>query len=97
MRLLPWTNAQGAPCYLSTDDPHSRMSRLADEVEADLLDSAEYVLKEARTLLAEPKAGEGELRFAGVRLAESLEDTLRIAAGRGVRLDAELMREGDGG
>lgn len=85
MRLLPWTNEGGAPCYLSTDDPGSRMSRLADEVEADLLDSAEYVLSEARVLLADAGAGARELRFAGVRLAESLQDALRIAASRGAR------------
>ncbi|WP_406380986.1 hypothetical protein [Streptomyces sp. NBC_01618] len=90
MRLLPWVNQSGAPCYLSTDDPDSRMSRLADEVEADLLDSAEYVLTEARELLAEATAGERELRFAGVRLAESLRDTLRIATSRGERLEAGL-------
>ncbi|WP_326697115.1 hypothetical protein OG909_07130 [Streptomyces sp. NBC_01754] len=93
LRLLPWTNEHGAPCYLSTDDPRSRMSLLADEVEAGLLDSAEYVLGEARALLAEEKAGEGELRFAGVRLAESLEDALRIAESRGTRLEAELTAE----
>lgn len=91
MRLLPWVNQGGAPCYLSTDDPDSRLSRLADEVEADLLDSAEYVLTEARALLAETVVGERELRFAGVRLAESLRDTLRIATSRGERLEAWLM------
>ncbi|WP_405688500.1 hypothetical protein [Streptomyces sp. NBC_00057] len=90
MRLLPWVSQSGAPCYLSTDDPDSRMSRLADEVEADLLVSAEYVLTGARALLAEAAVGERELRFAGVRLAESLRDTLRIATSRGERLEAGL-------
>lgn len=86
LRLLPWTTPEGAPCYLSTDDPHSRLSRLADELEADLLDSAETVLTHAEPLLADEHAGERELRFAGTRLAEALTDTLRIAASRGARL-----------
>ncbi|MEU5085943.1 hypothetical protein [Streptomyces sp. NPDC021356] len=86
LRLLPWTRPDGAPCYLSTDDPYSRLSRLADEVEADLLDSAEFVLAEARPLLADEATSEGELRFAGVQLAAALTDALRIAASRGARL-----------
>ncbi|MFD7867250.1 hypothetical protein [Streptomyces sp. NPDC059783] len=91
MRLLPWTGESGAPCYLSTDDPGSRMSRLADDVEADLLDSAQYVLGEARALLAETGVGTRELRFTGVRLAESLQDALRIAESRGYRLAPALL------
>ncbi|MFE6976559.1 hypothetical protein [Streptomyces sp. NPDC057682] len=90
MRLLPWTGESGNPCYLSTDNPDSRMSRLADEVETDLLDSAEYVLTEARTLLAEAGVGTRELRFAGVWLAESLQTALRIAESRGHRLAPAL-------
>ncbi|WP_343238744.1 hypothetical protein [Streptomyces sp. SID8374] len=38
-------------------------------------------------LLAESVVGERELRFAGARPAESLGDTLRIAASRGGRLE----------
>ncbi|BCL31180.1 hypothetical protein ACFFS2_39185 [Streptomyces aurantiacus] len=86
LRLLPWTTPEGAPCYLSTDDSRSRLSRMADELEADLLDSAEFVLTQAKPLLAEMGVGERELRFAGVRLAEALGDALRIAASRGARL-----------
>jgi hypothetical protein len=86
LRLLPWTTPDGAPCYLSTDDPDSRLSRLADELEADLLDSAEFVLTGARSLLADEAAGRRELRFAGVQLAAALADALRIAASRGERL-----------
>ena len=77
----------GAPCCPSTDDPDSRLSRPADELEADLLDSAEVVLTGVRSLLASPKAtGRGELRFAGVQLAAAPADALRIAASRGERL-----------
>ncbi|MFE7626647.1 hypothetical protein [Streptomyces sp. NPDC057509] len=95
MRLLPWVGESGAPCYLSTDDPGGRMSRLADEVETDLLDSAQYVLTEARALLAETGVGTRELRFTGVRLAESLRDTLRIAESRGYRLAPALTSPED--
>ncbi|MFH9761258.1 hypothetical protein ACH4MJ_21285 [Streptomyces anulatus] len=88
LRLLPWTNDFGGPCWLSTTDPDSRVSRMADELEASMISSAEEVLAEARELLAESVVGERELRFAGTRLAESLGDTLRIAASRGGRLES---------
>ncbi|MFD7493381.1 hypothetical protein ACFV8T_13325 [Streptomyces sp. NPDC059832] len=88
LRLLPWTNERGGPCWLSAADPDSRLSRMADELEADMIASAEYVLEQARELLAETVVGERELRFAGTRLAESLGDTLRIAESRGRRLES---------
>ncbi|WP_461081772.1 hypothetical protein [Streptomyces deserti] len=86
MRLLPWTGADGKPCYLSTDNPHSLLSRLADDVEAAQLASAEQVLAGARAVLADPKAGERAMRFALTRALESLGDVLRIAVSRGERL-----------
>ncbi|MGW3956860.1 hypothetical protein ACWEKM_39515 [Streptomyces sp. NPDC004752] len=86
LRLLPWTAEDGRPCYLSTKDPGSRLSRMADELEAELLGSAAYVLSAAKSLLGEPGTGERELRFTGVRLAEALADALRIATSRGERL-----------
>ncbi|WP_240135993.1 hypothetical protein [Streptomyces sp. MUM 178J] len=89
LRLLPWASATGGPCYLSAEDSASRMSRLADKVEADLLASAAFVLSEARPLLAEPATEARELRFAGVRLAEALGDALRIASSRGMRLESK--------
>lgn len=86
LRLLPWTTPDGRPCYLSAEDPGSRLNRMADELETELLGSAEFVLREARPLLCEVKVGAGELRFVGVRLAEALRDVLRIAESRGARL-----------
>ncbi|MDN0194289.1 hypothetical protein [Streptomyces sp. S.PNR 29] len=85
MRLLPWTGADGKPCYLSTDDPHSLLSRLADDVEEAQLASAEQVLAGAKTVLADPKAGERAVRFALTRTVESLGDALRIAVSRADR------------
>lgn len=80
MRLLPWTGADGKPCYLSTDDPHSLLSRLADDVEAAQLASAETVLAGSKAVLDDPEAGERALRFALTRTLESLGDVLRITA-----------------
>ncbi|MGK5696800.1 hypothetical protein ACSNOJ_28600 [Streptomyces sp. URMC 128] len=91
MRLLPWTGADGKPCYLSTDDPDSRLSRLADDIEAAQLASAEQVLAGAEAVLRDAEAGERAVRFALVRALESLGDVLRVAVSRGERID-----EGDG-
>ncbi|MFB8030403.1 hypothetical protein ACFQ6U_16785 [Streptomyces sp. NPDC056465] len=79
LRLLPWNSPEGRPCYLSTDDPGSRMSRLADEVEAELLACGATVLAGAEAVLADPVAGEVAVRFALARTAESLQDVLRVA------------------
>lgn len=78
-RLLPWTSPDGRPCYLSTDDPESRMSRLADDVEAELVACGEDVLAGAREVLDDASAGEVAVRFALRRTTESLRDVLRVA------------------
>ncbi|MEU6914898.1 hypothetical protein [Streptomyces olindensis] len=83
MRLLPWTDADGKPCYLSTDNPHSLLSQLADDIEAAQLASAEQVLAGARAVLGDPKAGDRALRFALTRALESLGDVLRVAVRKG--------------
>ncbi|MEG8279175.1 hypothetical protein [Streptomyces sp. AHA2] len=86
MRLLPWTGADGQACYLSTDDPHSPLSRLADDIEEAQLACAEQVLEGVRAVLRDGKAGEHAVRFALVRAVESLGDALRVAVSRGQRL-----------
>ncbi|MEU4487264.1 hypothetical protein AB0H94_20690 [Streptomyces purpurascens] len=83
MRLLPWTGADGKACHLSTDNPDSLLSQLADDVEAAQLASAEQVLAGARAVLGDPKAGERAVRFALTRAVESLGDVLRVAVSRG--------------
>ncbi|SHI17340.1 hypothetical protein [Streptomyces sp. 3214.6] len=88
LRLLPWTNLDGRPCYLDTDDDHSRLSLLADNVEAAQLASAEHVLAGAGAVLADAKAGERAVRFALTRATESLGDVLRIAVSRGGRMNS---------
>jgi len=86
LRLLPWTTPDGKPCYLSTDHDDSRLSLLADDVEAAQLDSGDQVLAGAKAVLADPKAGERAVRFALTRASESLGDVLRIAVSRGDRI-----------
>lgn len=86
LRLLPWTTPEGKPCFLSTDDDHSRLSLLADDVEEAQLDSGEQVLDGARAVLADAQAGERAVRFALTRAVESLGDALRIATSRGGRI-----------
>ncbi|MBT2675453.1 hypothetical protein J7E95_32570 [Streptomyces sp. ISL-14] len=88
LRLLPWTSADGKPCYLSADHDHSRLSLLADDIESAQLDSGGQVLDGARAVLADTEAGERAVRFALTRATESLEDVLRIAVSRGERIEA---------
>ncbi|MFF6999477.1 hypothetical protein ACFY93_31685 [Streptomyces sp. NPDC008313] len=85
LRLLPWTTPDGRPCYLSTDRRDSRLSLLADDVEAAQLDSGAQVLAGARAVLADAGAGERAVRFALTRAVESLGEALRIAESRGER------------
>lgn len=78
-----------------TDDRGSRLSRLADELEARQLAAAEDVLGLARPLLDDPASPYTEVRYAGLRLAECLTDALRVAESRGMRLpvpEAEGVR-----
>ncbi|WP_369366029.1 hypothetical protein AB5L52_23640 [Streptomyces sp. CG4] len=82
LRLLPWSTPEGKPCYLSTDSDHSRLSLLADDVEAAQLASGEQVLAGATAVLEDPKAGEWAVRFALTGATESLRDVLRIAVAR---------------
>ncbi|MER5548016.1 hypothetical protein ABT072_37565 [Streptomyces sp. NPDC002589] len=85
LRLLPWSTPEGKPCYLSTDSDHSRLSLLADEVEAAQVRSGEQVLAGAKAVLADRTAGEMAVRFALTRASESLEEVLRAAVSRGTR------------
>ncbi|AWK12941.1 hypothetical protein DDQ41_15895 [Streptomyces spongiicola] len=88
MRLLPWRSPDGKPCYLSTDDNGSYLSRLADDLEAVQLSTAEDILGLARRTLADPTSPCTEVRYAGLRLVECLADALRVAESRGLRIPA---------
>ncbi|MGN5634401.1 hypothetical protein [Streptomyces sp. AC154] len=88
-RLLPWLSAEGNPCWLSTDEPDSRMSRLADDMEDEQIECGEQVWAGARAVLADRAAGEWAVRTALARCVESLGDVLRIAHSRGLRTRGE--------
>ncbi|MER7988350.1 hypothetical protein ABTY53_22590 [Streptomyces noursei] len=84
-RLLPWTRDDGAPCFLITDDPHSRMSLLADDVEEEMLAAAGKLLA-ATDPPPGPEAGRRELCGLVAGLRAALCDVRRIAVSRGERL-----------
>ncbi|MDX3226758.1 hypothetical protein [Streptomyces sp. ME19-01-6] len=88
LRLLPWSDSDGKPCYLATDDGNSPLSRRADEIEALQVSMGKELLDHARALLGDRKAGVGELQFLADRLCEALRDVLRVAESRGGRLSA---------
>ena len=52
LRLLPWSGPDGKPCFLSTDDPAGRLSRLADEMEVHQLDSASALVAQGLKISA---------------------------------------------
>jgi hypothetical protein len=86
-RLLPWTTADGRPCYLSTDD-RGYLSNLADSIESVQLGMGQEMLDYAREVVA-PGArmvSAAEYRWLACRLAEALSDALRIADSRGHRI-----------
>lgn len=86
LRLLPWPTEDGKPCFLVSGSEGGFLSQLADEMEAVQLAMGTDVLSHARTILGDPKASQGELRYVGARLSECLGDVLRVAESRGARL-----------
>ncbi|MFC7968848.1 hypothetical protein [Streptomyces cinereoruber] len=86
LRLLPWSSPDGKPCFLSTDDNSSRLSRLADALETAHLDQAAEVLDHAIELLSLPEPDTVDLRAASAELTGALGQVLRVAESRGQRL-----------
>ncbi|MFE7897556.1 hypothetical protein ACFU3E_08505 [Streptomyces sp. NPDC057424] len=84
-RLLPWSRADGGPCYL-VGDGTGYVSRLADEIEDVQIDMADHLLGHAAELLAEHRVTSAELHYLARRLSESLRDVKRVAESRGARL-----------
>lgn len=87
-RLLPWLSEDGKPCYLVSNADGGYLSRLADDMEAEQLETGAEVLEHARKLLDDHMSPYTEVRYAGIRLAECLSDALRVAESRGMRLPA---------
>ncbi|MER5575379.1 hypothetical protein [Streptomyces massasporeus] len=84
-RLLPWSGADGKPCYL-VGDGTGHVSRLADEIEDVQIDMADQLLGHAAELLTERRVTGAELHYLALRLSESLRDVTRVAESRGARL-----------
>ncbi|MGW0738169.1 hypothetical protein [Streptomyces sp. NPDC002851] len=96
LRLLPWENDIGKPCLLSADDPSSRLSRIADEVEEDQLQDGADVFEGARAVLNDRAAGEYALRSALRAATQALSCVLCVADSRGARLSMPSDAEHDG-
>ncbi|MGA5565973.1 hypothetical protein ACPCUV_33060 [Streptomyces platensis] len=86
-RLLPWSSADGNPCYL-VGDGTGHVSRVADDIERLQLGMADELIGHADGLLACQGASNRELRFLARGLTDSLRDVRRVAESRGVRLRA---------
>ncbi|BCL30930.1 hypothetical protein ACFFS2_03060 [Streptomyces aurantiacus] len=95
LRLLPWAGSEGKPCYLSSSDADGFMSRLADRIEADQLDTASELLKYALQVLDHQPGNLDELPLLVAQLAGALEDVLRVATSRGSRLATPRTSEGE--
>lgn len=87
VRLLPWTSAEGKPCFLAGDGT-GYVSRVADRIEEEQLSSADDLIDEARRMLAGRAWTPGELHLLAVELTASLADVRRVAESRGGRLTA---------
>ncbi|MFE7352675.1 hypothetical protein ACFU8Q_05625 [Streptomyces sp. NPDC057543] len=86
-RLLPWTAAEGKPCYVLGDGT-GYVSRVADGIESIQLGMADDLLGHAADLLADRRVTGEELHFLASRLSESLQEVKRVAESRGSRLNA---------
>ncbi|GGZ52709.1 hypothetical protein [Streptomyces rubiginosohelvolus] len=93
LRLLPWSGPGDKPCYLSTDDPYSYMSRLADNIEANQLGTASELLEEASEALDNQDTSPDEMRCLVKALTGALRDVYRVATSRGRLLATSDPRE----
>ncbi|QIY57099.1 hypothetical protein HEP86_24475 [Streptomyces sp. RPA4-5] len=96
-RLLPWSSADGNPCYLIGDGA-GHVSRVADDIERLQLGMADDLIGHADGLLACQGAGNRELRFLARGLTDCLRDVRRVAESRGARLrSVDRSPDGEGG
>lgn len=96
LRLLPWAGPDGKPCYLSTDNGSSYLSRLADNTEAIQLGLAAALVAHAQEALSNEDTVPEELRRLAADLTDALKDVLRVAVSRGHRLAAPDVSTGEG-
>ncbi|QKW44463.1 hypothetical protein [Streptomyces microflavus] len=83
LRLLPWSGPGDKPCYLSTDDPDSYMSRLADKIEAVQLGTSRELMEEAAEALDNQETSLDDMRHLVKELTGALRDVCRVATSRG--------------
>ncbi|MEW1655725.1 hypothetical protein [Streptomyces sp. NPDC093707] len=91
-RLLPWTSPDGKPCYLLGGNGTGYVSRLADRVEAEQMNSAADFMAEACDILTGRAWTPGEIHLLAVELNDHLAKVYRVSESRGTRL---LQLEGD--
>lgn len=96
LRLLPWSGPDGKPCYLSTDNDNSYLSRLADRTEEVQLGLAADLVTHAQEALSYEGTQTEELRCVSADLMDALRDVLRVAASRG-RMAASTAPHGPRG
>ncbi|MFH9548838.1 hypothetical protein [Streptomyces sp. NPDC017435] len=87
LRLLPWSGPEDKPCYLSTDNRDGYMSRLADNIESEQLETAAELLKQATETFGDDHAGLEDVQLLAKELAGALRDVLRVATSRGHLLE----------
>ncbi|CAM5254648.1 hypothetical protein SXANM310S_02393 [Streptomyces xanthochromogenes] len=97
LRLLPWSSPDGKPCFLSTDDPAGRLSRLADEMEVHQLDSASALVDQGLEMISDDETERPALEGLTTALIKALQATLRVAASRGHRLEAAHLMPSESG
>ncbi|MFC5719620.1 sulfatase [Streptomyces gamaensis] len=86
LRRLPWKSPDGKPCFLSTADNTSVLSRLADNVEMAYMRIGAYLLPGAKEVLNDKHADCSQLRYSLAQVVASLEEVLWVAEVRGERL-----------
>lgn len=87
VRLLPWNGPEGKRAHLITDGSSTPLSRLADRIENQQMDTAAVIVELARPMVeAEANLTADELRWICTRLIESLTDVLNICESRGQRI-----------
>ncbi|MGG2458324.1 hypothetical protein ACO0M4_00575 [Streptomyces sp. RGM 3693] len=85
-RLLPWSSPEGKPCFLLGGTGTGYVSRLAERVEAEQMDSAAELIEEAGDVLAGRSWSPGELHLLAVELNAHLARVHRVSESRGARL-----------
>lgn len=87
LRLLPWSGPEGKPAHLVTDGTQTFLSQLADNVEAQQIETAAVIVNLAKPMVEDTaNLSARELRWIATRLIEALTDVLNIAESRGQRI-----------